>query len=176
MLNRRLFILISDTFKILLGLIRLLFKSNKRLLSNHVNVIKDESFSGSLIFLTFDFENLLYAEFPGVGKKFKNGEILLNSSNMTFPYVIKFQGLNRRVFVEIDFTPQNELKLNGIEGIKKRDFKYKRKKIKSQQSDLVFKKIALQQKKKIKFKTSAIKLTSNEIKIELNPFNKNSYL
>lgn len=95
MLNRRYLIILSDLFLLFLGTFRLLFKSNKRLVSNHLNVIKDESFEGSFIYIKFDFDNLIYAEFPGVGKKFKNGEILLNSSNMTFSYVVKFQGVNR---------------------------------------------------------------------------------
>lgn len=49
---------------------------------------KDFTFSNSLIKIDYHFSNLLWVNFPEVGKKFSNGSITLNSNKLQFPYII----------------------------------------------------------------------------------------
>lgn len=49
---------------------------------------KDFTFSNSLLKIDFHFSQLLWINFPEVGKKFSNGSITLNSNKLQFPYII----------------------------------------------------------------------------------------
>lgn len=52
------------------------------------NILRDNTFSNSLIQIEYYFDNLIWINFPQVGKKLNNGNISLNSDRMIFPYEI----------------------------------------------------------------------------------------
>lgn len=97
---------------ILIRVLRILFGANKKIKTNQFQVIKDENFANSHIKVIFDFENFLYVKFPKIGKKLYNGEIVLNTSKMHFPYEIKVKGLSNTQNFLIEFTPSNEFYLS----------------------------------------------------------------
>lgn len=74
----------------------------------------DDSFANSVVKIRFNFPDLIYAEFPQVGKKIYNGVILLNAAKLKYPYKITIHTASGKTVREIP-QPKSENLLNSDE-------------------------------------------------------------
>lgn len=77
-------------------------KSNED--DDFIKVCQDHSFKNSLIKIDFYFEQLLYIDFPQIGKKIHNGRIVLNSDRLNFPYDIEIVTYNKSFQCRIEMN------------------------------------------------------------------------
>lgn len=71
-----------------ISLYRLIFYKRDSTTAEIFTINRDNTFSNSLIRVEYFFDNLIWINFPQIGKKLYNGNITLNSNRMIFPYEI----------------------------------------------------------------------------------------
>lgn len=67
---------------------RRLFYKKRQNETEIFNILRDNTFSNSLIRIEYFFDSLIWIKFPKIGRKLFNGTITLNSDKLTFPYEI----------------------------------------------------------------------------------------